>query len=82
LADEGCYMASESSFYRVLRAAEQSNRRGRAEAPRTVAKPKGYQATGPKQVWSWDITYLAASIRGAFYRLYLVEDIFSRKIVG
>ncbi len=82
LADEGCYIASESSFYRVLRDAEQVNRRGRAEVPRTVAKPKGYQATGPNQVWSWDITYLAASIRGAFYRLYLAEDIFSRKIVG
>ncbi len=82
LADVGCYLASESSFYRVLRAAEQVNRRGRAEVPRTVTKPKGYQATGPNQVWSWDITYLAASIRGAFYRLYLAEDIFSRKIVG
>ncbi len=82
LADVGCYIASESSFYRVLRDAEQVNRRGRAEVPRTVAKPKGYQARGPNQVWSWDITYLAASIRGVFYRLYLAEDIFSRKIVG
>ena len=82
LADEGLYLASESSFYRILQDAEQSNRRGRAETPRTVAKPKGYQATGPNQVWSWDITYLAASIRGTFHRLYLVEDIYSRKIVG
>jgi transposase InsO family protein len=82
LADEGTYVASESSFYRVLRDADQVNRRGRAQAPRTVVKPKGYQATGPNQVWSWDITFLAASIRGAFYRLYMVEDIFSRKIVG
>ena len=82
LADVGCYIASESSFYRVLRDAEQVNRRGRAEVPRTVAKPKGYQARGPNQVWSWDITYLAASICGVFYRRYLAEDIFSRKIVG
>jgi transposase InsO family protein len=82
LADEGTYVASESSFYRVLRDADQVNRRGRAQAPRTVTRPQGYQATGPNQVWSWDITFLAASIRGAFYRLYLVEDIFSRKIVG
>lgn len=82
LADNGEYIASESSFYRVLREADQVNRRGRAQAPRKVAKPKGYQATGPNQVWSWDITFLASSIRGAFYRLYLVEDIFSRKIVG
>ncbi len=81
-ADNGEYMASESSFYRVLREAEQVHRRGRAQAPRTVAKPKGFQATGPNKVWSWDITFLASSLRGAFYRLYLVLDVFSRKIVG
>ena len=82
LADKGEYVASESSFYRVLRDADQVNRRGRAKTPRSVAKPQGYQATGANQVWSWDITFLAASIRGTFYRLYLMEDIFSRKIVG
>ena len=82
LADEGTYVASESSFYRVLRDADQVNRRGRANAPRSVPKPEGFQATGRNQVWSWDITFLASAIRGAFYRLYLVEDIFSRKIVG
>lgn len=82
LADNGGYIASESSFYRVLREADQVHRRGRAERARTVAKPKGYKATAANQVWSWDITYLAASIRGIFYRLYLVEDIYSRKIVG
>ena len=82
LADQGEYIASESSFYRVLRDVDQVNRRGRAQAPRKVAKPDGHRATAPNQVWSWDITFLAASIRGAFYRLYLVEDIFSRKVVG
>jgi putative transposase len=82
LADTGEYLASESSFYRVLREVDQANRRGRAQAPRTVAKPRGFQATGPNQVWSWDITFLASSIRGAFYRLYLVLDIFSRKVVA
>jgi transposase InsO family protein len=82
LADNGEYIASESSFYRVLREAEQVHRRGRAQAPHTVAKPKGFQASGPNQVWSWDITFLASSIRGAFYRLYMVLDVFSRKIIG
>ena len=82
LADNGEYIASESSFYRVLREADQAHRRGRAQAPRTVTRPEGFQATGPNQVWSWDITYLASSIRGAFYRLYLTLDVFSRKIVG
>lgn len=82
LADDGAYLASESSFYRVLRAADQLHRRGRAKAPRTVPKPQGYKARAANQVWSWDITFLASTLRGAFYRLYLVEDIFSRKIVG
>lgn len=82
LADEGRYIASESSFYRILREAKQLHRRGKAVAPRKVIKPKAFKATIANQVWSWDITYLAASIKGKFYRLYLVMDIFSRKIVG
>jgi len=82
LADQGQYIASESSYYRVLREVDQVNRRGRMSPPRTVTKPKGYKAKAANEVWSWDITYLGAAIRGAFYRLYLIEDIFSRKIVG
>jgi len=82
LADKGEYIASESSFYRVLREADQVHRRGRSNPPRVVPKPEGFMATGPNQIWSWDITFLAASIRGAFYRLYMVMDIFSRKIVA
>ena len=82
LADDGVYLASESSFYRVLREHTQDNRRGRAEAPRVVAKPKAWSATAPNQVWSWDITYLPTAVRGRFHRLYLAMDIYSRKIVG
>ena len=82
LADKGQYLASESSFYRVLREADQLHRRGRINSPRRIPKPKGFKATAPNQVWSWDITFLASCVRGAFYRLYLVLDIFSRKIVG
>ena len=82
LADKGEYIASESSYYRVLREADQVNRRGGAEAPKTVTKPKGYKAEAPNQVYSWDITYLASALKGSFYYLYLIEDIFSRKIVG
>nr|VFJ66643.1 MAG: Transposase InsO and inactivated derivatives [Candidatus Kentron sp. DK] len=81
LADRGIYIASESSFYRVLREANQLHHRGRARAPRTVIKPKGYKAEAPNQVWSWDITYLASAVRGRFYYLYMVEDIYSRKII-
>jgi putative transposase len=82
LADRGVYLASESSFYRVLRAHDQVHRRGRAAAPRQVPKPEGVCATAPNAAWCWDITFLASSIRGQFYRLYLIEDLFSRKIVG
>uniref|UniRef100_UPI0025F4D9E2 IS3 family transposase n=12 Tax=Thiolapillus sp. TaxID=2017437 RepID=UPI0025F4D9E2 len=82
LADKGEYIGSESSFYRILRDADQLNRRGRAEPPKVHPKPKGFNATGPNQLWSWDITYLASTIRGIFYYLYLIEDVFSRKIVG
>ncbi len=82
LADADQYLASESTFYRILKAAEQLHHRGRAKSPKTVVKPKGYRATGPNQVYTWDITYLATTVKGRFYYLYLVEDIFSRKMVG
>jgi transposase InsO family protein len=82
LADRGIYLGSESTFYRVLRQRQQLQHRGRARAARKVSRPRGYRSTAPNQVWSWDITYLATSVKGAFYRLYLVEDVYSRKIVG
>jgi len=82
LADQGEYIASESSFYRVLREAGQVHRRGRAQPPARRAKPKACRADAPNRVWSWDITFLKSPIAGQFYRLYLVMDIYSRKIVG
>jgi len=82
LADRGEYLASESTFYRLLRAADQGSRRGRAKAPRDIPKPRACQAVAPNQVWSWDITYLPTQIRGEFLRLYLVIDIYSRMIVA
>ena len=82
LADEGLYIASESSFYRVLNEAGQCQNRGKSQAVRKVHKPKSYKATGPNQVWSWDITFLASDITGIFFRLYMIMDIYSRKIVG
>jgi putative transposase len=81
LADEGCYLASESTFYRLLRDADQLARRGRPKAPARV-RPQPLEASGPNQVWSWDITYLASTVRGMFFYLYLIMDVYSRKIVG
>ena len=82
LMDKGVYLGSESSFYRVLEAEKQLNRRGQSQAPSKKSKPTSFAASGPNEVWSWDITYLASSVKGQFYYLYLFEDIFSRKIVG
>ena len=81
VADEGLYVASESSFYRVLHEEDLMAHRSAAR-PARHAKPKALVATGPRQVWSWDITYLRSATRGDFYYLYLVLDIWSRKIVG
>lgn len=81
LADQGLYLASESSFYRVLRQADQLARRSRAKPP-TRQRPAPLQASAPNQLWSWDITYLATTLKGVFFYLYLILDVFSRKIVG
>lgn len=82
LADQGAYIASESSFYRVLHQANEQHHRGRSGPPRSLPPPQGFCATGPNQVWSWDITWLPAPIRGMFFFLYMIVDIYSRKVVG
>jgi putative transposase len=80
LADQGKYVASESTFYRVLRAENMLTHRSRSQ-PRKHAKPEEFLAMGPNEIWSWDITYLRAGIAGMFYYLYLPMDVFSRMIV-
>ena len=82
LADKGQYIASESTFHRVLKAANQLQHRG-AERPRTKrSKPRALIATAPRQLFSWDITYLPSLVMGSYFYLYLFLDIFSRKIVA
>ena len=82
LADCGQYIASESTFYRVLRAENQLKQR-RAERPaKQRYKPRALSATAPNQLVSWDITYLPTLVLGVYFYLYLFIDIFSRKIVG
>src|SRR6185312_16204199 len=75
-------VASESSFSRVLRAHGQTRHRGRAKAPQCVRPPSTHVATAPRQVWCWDMTYLPATVIGRWFYLYLILDLFSRKIVG
>ena len=81
LADKGVYLASESTMYRILRREGMTTHRGRAKTPhkRTVAE---CVANAPNQVWSWDITYLRSPVRGRFYFLYMVLDVYSRKVMG
>lgn len=81
LADRGEFVASESTFYRVLRAEGQLTHRERSK-PREPRPVPTHVADGPCQVWSWDITYLKTTVRGRFLYLYLFLDVWSRKVVG
>ncbi len=81
LADQEIYVASESTIYRILHEEGQVAHRQRSKPP-VVRRPRAQTATGPNQVWSWDITYLRSPVRGLFFYLYVVLDIWSRKIVG
>lgn len=81
LADEGIYLASESTFYRIMREEKMLVHRSDV-SPKSRHRPEPLVATGPNQVYSWDITYLRTPILGIFLYLYLVLDIYSRKIVG
>lgn len=81
LADAGTHLASESSFYRVLRAHNLQHHRGRAAARRTSSPPR-HCARGANEIWIWDITWMPGPIAGLFFYLYLVLDLYSRKVVG
>lgn len=81
LADQGEYVASEATFYRVLKQENLCAYRG-PQRPRAHHRPEPHEATAPNQVWSWDITYLRTAVVGIYFYLYLVMDIYSRKIVG
>jgi len=82
LADQGLYVASESTLYRLLRQAGQLAHRRVERAPQKRSKPRALAAIQPDQIYCWDITYLPTQVRGLFFYLYLFVDIFSRKVVG
>jgi putative transposase len=81
LADDGMYIASESTIYRILREEGQSGHRENSRAP-SNHRPKEHRADGPNAVWSWDITWLPGEIKGMYYYLYMVMDVWSRRIMG
>lgn len=82
LVDEGVYVASESTYQRVLREHGQTRHRGRAKAPRKSRPPTTHVAAAPRQLWCWDMTYLPTAVIGRWFYLYLILDVYSRKIVG
>lgn len=82
LADQGRYVASESTLYRLLRQAGQLTHRRSERAPQQRHQPRALVATAPNQVYCWDITYLPSQVRGSYFYLYLFVDLFSRKAVG
>jgi putative transposase len=82
LADKGMYIASESTMYRILKNENMQHHRGRSKKSAPRSKPDTYIASDSNQVWTWDITYLNTFVRGLYYKLYMILDIFSRKIVG
>ena len=81
LADQGEYVASESTMYRMLKEEKQLAHRQRS-APARRYEALARTASGPNQVWSWDITWLRSPVRGMFYYLYLIVDLYSRKVVA
>lgn len=81
LADQGIYIASESTIHRILRRLNMSAHRQNSRPPQKTS-PDPLQATGPNQIWSWDITYLPSNVKGQFYYLYMIMDIYSRKALA
>jgi putative transposase len=82
LADQGRFVASESTLYRLLRSAGQLAHRRAEQAPKQRSRPRALTATRPDQIYCWDISYLPTNVRGVYFYLYLFVDLFSRKIVG
>jgi putative transposase len=82
LADRGSYIASESTFYRILRMENLQHHRGNSKPPEKSKFPTTHIATRPNQVWTWEITWLNTYTRCIYFKLYMIIDIYSRKIVG
>lgn len=82
LADQGIYIASEATFYRVMRQEHLVKHRQAARPAQERSKPRAICATAPNQLYSWDITYLPSGVKGIYFYLYMFIDIYSRKVVG
>jgi putative transposase len=81
LLDEGIYLASVPTMYRILRSVDEVRERRRLAAHPAQVKPE-LLALGPNQTWSWDITKLLGPQKWTYFYLYVILDIFSRYVVG
>ena len=81
LDEDGCYLCSVRTMYRILKNHGEAAPRGRQRERSHNRKPE-LLATGPNQVWSWDITRLKGPAKWTYYYLYVMLDIFSRYVVG
>lgn len=81
LSDRGIYLASESTLYRILRAHNEQHRRTRAQKPQKRQTPS-HRAAAIGDIWVTDISWLRGPVEGAFFYLYFIMDLYSRKIVG
>lgn len=81
LADQGIYLGSESTMYKILRELKMNKHR-QSSRPAKKQIPEELIAKDPNQLWSWDITYLPSTVRGRFFYLYMVMDLYSRKAVA
>ena len=82
LCEEGTYYGSDRTLYRIFADKKALASRTESRKPGPSKKPPELVATGPNQVWSWDITWLRTDVKGLFYYAYVVIDVFSRAIVG
>jgi putative transposase len=82
LLQEGSYLASPSTFYRILRAHNAMQRRQESKTPIRRYQPPQRVATGPNQVWTWDITWLSTEVKGRYLYAYVILDLWDRSIVG
>ena len=76
LADQGIYITSESTIYRVLKAHNQDKHLLKRKPQKTIVKPEALIATGPNQIYRWDITYLPTSVKG-YFTIYILSWIFT-----
>ena len=81
LLDGGRYLASVSTFYRLLRASGETRGRRNELTHPAYAKPE-LLATGPRELWSWDITKLKGPAKWVCFHLYVILDVFSRYVIG